>query len=81
MLQPLRKKTFTQISNVLGREWRELLTPITSNKNGQELNKNLEAMIGASKAQLPKYTAKTMKSKIINPTLPLEMGRWKAMCQ
>jgi hypothetical protein len=42
----------------LKRAWKDneykLLTPITSNKNGQESNKNLEAMTGATRTQLLK---------------------------
>jgi hypothetical protein len=32
----------------------ELLALITSNKNGRKSNKNLKAMIGATRAQFPK---------------------------
>jgi hypothetical protein len=55
MLQPLEKKNSRANFKCA---WKgngpKLLAPITSNKNGRELNKNLEAMIGATKAQLPK---------------------------
>ncbi len=36
-------------------------------------------MIGATKAQLSKQATRTMTSKEINPTHPLEMG--KTICQ
>ncbi len=52
----------------------EVFTPIASNKYWQELNKNLEGMIRAIKAQLPRQATKTMTSKDINLTLALEMG-------
>jgi hypothetical protein len=38
----------------------ELLVPIAPNKNGQSSYKNLNAMIGATHPQLPKYVAKAI---------------------
>jgi hypothetical protein len=47
MLQPSRGKVVTLISNVP-----QTIHTITSNKNGQEFNKNLKIMTRATKAQL-----------------------------
>jgi hypothetical protein len=47
MLQPSRGKVVTLISNVP-----QTIHTITSNKNGQEFNKNLKIMTRATKAQV-----------------------------
>jgi len=53
----------------------KMLTPITSNQNGQKFNKNLEVMTKATKAQLSKHATKAMTLEEINLVPPLEMGR------
>ncbi len=50
----------------------KLLAPITSNKNKQKSNKNLEVM---TRAQLPRQEIKTMAFEEINLMAPLKMGR------
>ncbi len=52
----------------------KLLTPITFNKNEYKSNKNLEAMMGVTKAQLFKYVTEVMTFEEINITPPLKMG-------
>jgi hypothetical protein len=59
----------------LKRNGPKLLAPITSNKNRQKFDKNLEAMIGATKAQLLKYAIGAMTFKEINPMPLLKMGK------
>jgi len=75
MLQPLGENNF----NVdLRCAWKgkgpKLFTPIASNKNGQESNKNLETMIKATKAQFLRQAIGAITSKEINPRPPLNYG-------
>jgi len=44
------------------------------------MGKNLETMIGATKAQLFRHAIGAMTFKEINPTPPLKMGR-RTICQ
>jgi hypothetical protein len=58
----------------------ELLTPMASNKNKHESNKNLKAMTGAINAQLPKKIVGTMVFTKMRPIPPLEMGSVTYRC-
>jgi hypothetical protein len=51
-----------------------LLTPITSNKNGRETNKNLKVMLGVTNAQFPKKVVGAMVFVETKPTPPLKLG-------
>jgi hypothetical protein len=57
----------------------KLLTPIASNKNEGESNKNLIVMTWANKAQLLRYAIRVMTFKQINLTPPLKMGNYMSM--
>jgi len=52
-----------------------LLALITPNKNGRPFYKNLEAMIGVTSVQLPKYATKAITSIKARPIPPLKMGK------
>lgn len=51
-----------------------LFTPISSNKNKHEFDKNLKVMTSTINAQLPKKFIDVMEFVEMRPTPPLEMG-------
>jgi hypothetical protein len=58
----------------------ELFTPITSNKNGREINKNLKVMLGDTNAQFLKKIVSNMVFVEMRPTPPLKMGNKICQC-
>jgi hypothetical protein len=56
-------------------KWTEIVGPYNSHKNGRLSYKNLEAMIGVTSLQLPKYSTKAIISIKARPIPPLEMGK------
>jgi hypothetical protein len=59
----------------LNRSGLELLGPIAPNKNGLSFYKNLNAMIGVTSFQLPKYIIEAIIFVKTRPIPPLKMGR------
>jgi hypothetical protein len=58
----------------------ELFTPITSNKNGCETNKNLKVMFGVINAQFLKKIVGVMVCVEMKLTPPLKMGNKTCKC-